>query len=162
MNPIIDNEFKVATILLKNSKGMIFRLLNQFEHKQILLLQKSLSNYPCETILTNSKTDLLKLIKLTINEFDLLIIDSLDIDVKSKKIFKFIKSISKLEVLNKKQIILLFNNNDCLNNKGIKSLGYYKRAVLVSSDKIYRIFADNHHYFMNEFKTHQTKVFRYF
>lgn len=162
MNAIIDNDFKITSILLKDSKGMIFRLLKQFENKQVLLLQQSFSDHPCETILINSKTDLLELMKLTFNEFDLLIIDNLDIDAKSKKILKFIKSISKLEHLYNKQIVLLFNSNDCSNIIGIKSFSYYKKAVLASSDKIYTISADNHHYFMKEFKTRQTKVFRHF
>lgn len=162
MNAIIDNDFKMASILLKSSKGIIFKLLKQFETKQVLLLQKSFSDHPCETILINSKTDLLELLKYTFNEFDLLIIDNLNVDAKSKKILKFIKSISKFDNLDNKQIILLFNSNDCSKNIGIKSFGCYKRAVLTSSDKIYTISADNHHYFLNELTTNQTKVFRHY
>ncbi|MBQ9795971.1 MAG: hypothetical protein IJW36_03340, partial [Clostridia bacterium] len=82
--------------------------------------------------------------------------------IMSKKMLKFIKSISKLKHLKNKQIVLLFNSDDCSNNIGINSYGCYKRAVLASSDKIYKISADNHHYFMNELTTSQTKVFRHF
>lgn len=162
MKQIIESDFKVASIISKNSNGIISSLLKQFEDKKVLLLQQSFCEYPCETILITTETDLLELSKNTVNEFDLLIIEILDIGSKSKKMTKFIKAISKLKHLKDKQIVILFKSNDCSKNMEINSFGCYKRAVLVSSDKIYTLSADNHHYFMNELTTCQTRVFRHF
>ena len=161
-NAIIDNDFKITSILLKNSKGMIFRLLKQFENRQVLLLQKQFQDYPCETIIINNESDLLMLLKATINEFDLLIIDNLDVIVKSKKLINFIKSISKMEGLKDKQVVLLFNCKTNMNDFGLDNFRSYKRVISAYSDRIYTIIVDNHHYFMKEIKTDETSVFRHY
>lgn len=163
MNEIISNDFLITSILLKNSAGMLQRLLKQFDDKQVLLLKESFDNYPCETVIINHKTDLLKLVKSTINEFDLLIIDDINVDVKSKNLINFIKAIYKMEEMKDKQIILLFNYKKTkTKDLGIDSFDCFKKAVSIYSDRIYTISADNHHYFIKELKTCQTKVFRHF
>lgn len=162
MNAIIDNDFKITSILLRNPKSIIFSLIKQFENKNILLLQNNYSDFPCETIIINSETDLVKLLKATINEFDLLIIDNLDVKVKSKKLINFIKAISKMEDFADKKFVLLFNNKDSLKDCKLNSFKSYRHVISAYSDRIYGITADNHHYFMSELKTGETSVFRHY
>ena len=160
MENLIENDFKITSILSRTSKGLLSRILKQFANKNILLWQEKYLVYPCETIIINYKSDLLKLLKATINEFDLLIIDNLDVKAKSKKVDSLIKSIFKMEDFNDKQFILLFNNKD-IDGK-LNDFKSYKRVISAYSDRIYTIKADNHHYFMKELKTGETSVFRYY
>ena len=162
MENIIDNNFKITSILSRTSKGLLSRILKQFENKNILLWQDNYSDCPCETIMINSDVDLLKLMKATINEFDLLIIDNLDVKTKSKKVDNLIKVISKMENFTDKQLILLFNNKDSLKDGKLNDFKSYKRVISAHSDRIYTITADNHHYFMKELKTGETSVFRHY
>ncbi len=162
MENLIEHNFKITSILSRTSKGLLSRILKQFANKNILLWQEKYLDYPCETIIVNDKSDLLKLMKATINEFDLLIIDNLDIKAKSKKLINFIKSISKMEEFKNKQVVLLFNNKDSLKNGKLNDFKSYKRVISAYSDRIYTIIADNHHYFMKELKTGETSVFRHY
>ena len=157
---LIEKDFKIASILSRTSKGLLHRILKQFANKNILLLQEDYADYPCETIIVNYKSDLLKLLKETIHEFDLLIIDNLDVKMKFKKVDNLIKSISKMEDFNDKQFILLFNNKD-IDGK-LNDFKSYKRVISAYSDRIYTITADNHHYFMKELKNGETSVFRHY
>ena len=159
---LIEKDFKIASILSRTSKGLLHKILKQFANKNILLLQEDYADYPCETIIVNYKSDLLKLLKETINEFDLLIIDNLDVKTKFKKVDNLIKSISKMEDFNDKQVVLLFNNKDSLKNGKLNDFKSYKRVISAYSDRIYTITADNHHYFMKELKTGETSIFRHY
>ncbi|MBR4999013.1 MAG: hypothetical protein IKY10_03950, partial [Clostridia bacterium] len=129
MENLIEHNFKITSILSRTSKGLLSRILKQFANKNILLWQEKYLDYPCETIIVNDKSDLLKLMKATINEFDLLIIDNLDIKAKSKKLINFIKSISKMEEFKNKQVVLLFNNKDSLKNGKLNDFKSYKRVI---------------------------------
>ena len=113
MIKLINDNFKITTILSKGIQTdyLTASLLEQFEEKDVLLWQDKNMYFPCKRIQLSFGVDLLELLKQHIEEFNVLIINKFKYNVSSQDIKTFIESISAMEEMKDKQVIIFVSTN---------------------------------------------------
>ena len=108
MVKLINDNFKITTILSKGIQTdyLTASLLEQFEEKEVLLWQDKNMYFPCKRIQLSFGVHLLELLKQHIEEFNVLIINKFKDNVSNQDIKTFIESISTMEEMKDKQVII--------------------------------------------------------
>ena len=138
MKNLIDNEFKITSILVKGYyvNYLTASLVEQFKEKKVLLWQDKNLYHSCKRLQLLFGHDLIFLLEEFADEFDVLIIDKFRDNISSQDTINFIKTVSKMEKMKDKQFIFLISATTD-NDITIFDLQNLKDVVLECSDNIY-------------------------
>lgn len=141
MEKIIDNEFKITSILARGyyTNYLTASIVEQFKNKEVLLWQDKNYYHSCKRLQLCFGHDLIELLKEFSDEFEVLIIDRFREGINVQDTINFIKTISKMEKMKNKQFIFIFSA--LTNNAGIyiNDFENLKDVILEHSDRLYSL-----------------------
>ena len=142
MKNLIENEFKITSILVKGyyANYLTASLVEQFKNKQVLIWQDKNLYHSCKRIQLCFGVDLIFLLEDMVDEFDVLIIDKFRDNINPQETSNFIKTISQMEKMKNKQFIFMFSTIS--ENKDVQICDYknLKDVILNYSDHIYSFY----------------------